>query len=143
MLHAYGGPNVAQFNVGKDGIQVNGRNIALENLVGAEAYQTTNYIRNLVIFTIGCLAPIIAMVAVVQAIEIELIAHPRLGFGPLLLAISVFLGVVAGVIALVWPKPWGVVIEYSHLGHQVLGNCPDKAAAEATASQINQVVGND
>ena len=76
---------MAQIQVGNDTIQVNGRNISLENLVGAEAYYGgTDILRFVVIFTIGCLAPIIAMAAVVQAVvEYELMAHPRLWFGPL------------------------------------------------------------
>ena len=82
------------------------------------------------------------MIAVVQAINFELMAHPRLWFGPLLLVISVALGVLAGVIALAWKKPWAVVIEYSHLGHKSLGNAANKEEAEALATQINHVVGN-
>ena len=102
----------------------------------------TNILRNSVVFVVGCLGPIAAMVAVVQAIEHDIISHPRMWFGPLMLVLSVILGALSMLIAWAWPSPWGVVVEHRDNGHGELTACGSKDEAEALAQAVNQAVDN-
>jgi len=123
--------------VDQEQVVVGGKAQPMARILQAESYQVEDLLRNLLIFTIGCVGPIGGMVLMTQVGAIQAL---RFGFGPAMLAIVVGCGVLAALIGLFWPKPWGVVVEYDEHGFEKLCRMPDKSEADKLAQSIKQVI---
>lgn len=124
-------------------VTIAGRSTAMGEILRAEAYQVEDIPRNLVIFVIGCLAPIAVMVIATQVL---LVPQPlddghQYSFGPIVLAGVLLCGLLAAAISKFWPKPWGVVVERPEFGFGKLVRTPNKATAEQIAAAINAAKG--
>jgi Family of unknown function (DUF6232) len=135
--------NAAGIVVTDQAVTIAGRSTTLDQILRAEAYQVEDIPRNLLIFAIGCLAPIAAMIV---ATQLFLVPQPLddghiYWFGPLVLVIVVLCGLLAAAIGKFWPKPWGVVVERPEFGFGKLVRTGDKNQAEQIAAAINAAKG--
>jgi len=121
-----------------DAVSVKGSSTPISELARAEEYQVQDFMRNLVLFVVGCLGPIAAMIIYTQ---IGLIQDLRLWFGPVILLTCVGLGAAAAGIGYVWHRPWAVVVERKGIGFDPLFRCPGKDEASKAAAAINQAIG--
>ena len=124
-------------------VTIAGRSTALDGILRAEAYQVEDIPRNLLIFAVGCLAPIAVMIVATQVL---LVPQPLddghiYSFGPIVLVSVVVLGLLAAAIGKFWPKPWGVVVERPEFGFGKLVRTGNKATAEQIAAAINAAKG--
>jgi hypothetical protein len=121
-----------------DAVIIGGNATPIDEFHRAEEYQVEDLLRNVIIFVVGCLGPIAAMVLFVQ---IGLVQELRLWFGPAILVTVVALGVAAAAIGHFWAKPWGVVVERKEIGFDRLWRSPSKEEAVKAAAAINKAIG--
>lgn len=124
--------------VTEQAVTIDGRATPIDEFAGAEEYQLEDLMRTAVIFAVGCLGPIAAMILFTQ---IGLIQALRLWFGPVILITVVALGALAALIGHTWRKPWGVVVERKGIGFDRLWRSPSKEEAVKAAAAINKAVG--
>jgi hypothetical protein len=125
-----------------EAVTVRGNATPLSELERAEEYQVEDLVRNVLIFIVGCLAPISAMIAYTQLGLIQILRpYGFLAFGSAILVTVVILGALAAAIGHFWPKPWGVVVERKEIGFDRLVRSPSKEEAVKAAAAINKALG--
>lgn len=139
MTERYQADNIV---ISDDGIIIDGESRELVDILQAEAYQVEDWVRNAVIFVVGCVSPIAVMIAATQWLLVPQYLDDGhvYGFGPLVLVAVVVLGGLACLLGLKWPKPWGVVVERRDIGFGRLLKARSKQQAEEIAAAINQAV---
>ena len=125
-----------------EAVTIHGKATPIGELLRAEEYQVEDLGRNLLIFVIGCLGPIAAMVAYTQLGLIEgLRQYGFMTFGLTILLTVVALGSLAAAIGHFWAKPWGVVVERKDVGFDRLLRASSKEEAVKAAAAINKAIG--
>jgi len=111
-------------------IQVQGLNLPLANVLGAEAKLAEHPARNGFFLFTGMICPILAMVL------FTILEGPAMWTLGLLAAAAPFIGMA---ISLVWKKPWGVVVEMQDRYRTVLFTS-SRDEAERIAGDIRKAL---
>ena len=107
-------------------IEIQGRTLALAQILGVEAKPAESWVRNGFFLITGLLCPILAVIV------FTVLDGSAMWAAGILCALAPFIGLL---VALVWKKPWGVVVE-EQARYRTIHMTGDKAEAERLAGQI-------
>jgi hypothetical protein len=111
-------------------IDVQGRTLALANVLNAEAKLAEHPARNAFFLFTGMICPILAM------IFFTILDGPVMWVAGLLAAAAPFIGMAA---TFVWKKPWGVVVEMTDR-YRTIHFAGNKDEAERIAGEIRKAL---
>lgn len=121
-----------QVSISNGIVNVEGVTVPLNAILGVETYYAENPLRNALILLTGLFCPVAAMIVFACFVDQPTIRY-SLGLAT---AVGPFIALAIG---LLWPRPWGTIVE-GPTRYTCLYKSSDKSAVDAVTSAIRNAL---